>query len=118
MLLNMSSLYRLLLFLSFFFVFHQLMSYTSGAKHNHAPAKGLDFAAPDPSAGDASLSISPLTPAHTATYQCKVKKSPGVDARRVTLVVMGKQRVRYGFGGVKLCPPQLTMFDYSLILRS
>uniref|UniRef100_A0A665V7X7 Ig-like domain-containing protein n=2 Tax=Echeneis naucrates TaxID=173247 RepID=A0A665V7X7_ECHNA len=70
-----------------------LMSYSSGTKYiheNHALAKGLGFAAPDPSVGDASLSIALLSPAHSLTYQCKVKKSPGVDMRKVSLVVMVK----------------------------
>ena len=78
-----------------YFVFHQLMSYSSGTKYvhgNHALVNGISFAAPDPSLGDASLSIALLTPAHSATYQCKVKKSPGVDMRKVSLVVMGKIR--------------------------
>lgn len=69
------------------------MSYTSGTKYihgDHALAKGLSFAARDPSMGDASLSIALLSPAHSATYQCKVKKSPGVDMHKVSLVVMGK----------------------------
>lgn len=69
------------------------MSYSSGTKYvhgNHALANGLSFAAPDPSLGDASLSIAVLSPAHSATYQCKVKKSPGVDMWKVSLVVMGK----------------------------
>lgn len=71
----------------------QLMSFTGGTKYihtNHALAKGLDFAAGDPSMGDASLSIAVLSHAHSATYQCKVKKSPGVDMRKVSLAVMGK----------------------------
>ncbi|XP_041816427.1 V-set and immunoglobulin domain-containing protein 8a [Chelmon rostratus] len=70
-----------------------LLSYTSGTKYihgNHALAKGLSFAARDPSMGDASLFISLLSPAQSATYQCKVKKSPGVDTRKVSLVVMVK----------------------------
>uniref|UniRef100_A0A3B4VA13 Coxsackievirus and adenovirus receptor homolog n=1 Tax=Seriola dumerili TaxID=41447 RepID=A0A3B4VA13_SERDU len=70
-----------------------LMSYSSGTKYlhgNHALAKGLSFTAHDPSMGDASLSIALLSPAHSATYQCKVKKSPGVDMRKVSLVVMVK----------------------------
>ena len=82
----------MLIFL-FFLVFPQLMSYTSGTEYlhsNHALAKGLSFAAPDPSTGDASLSIALLSPSHSATYQCKVKKSPGVDMNKVSLVVMGK----------------------------
>ncbi|XP_070781232.1 V-set and immunoglobulin domain-containing protein 8a [Enoplosus armatus] len=73
-----------------------LMSYTSGTKYvhgDHALAKGLSFAARDPSMGDASLSIALLSPAHSATYQCKVKKSPGVDMRKVSLVVMARPSV-------------------------
>ncbi|XP_068430306.1 V-set and immunoglobulin domain-containing protein 8a [Clinocottus analis] len=68
-----------------------LMTYTSGTIHihgYHALAQGLRFAAPDPSMGDASISIALLSPAHSATYQCKVRKSPGVDTRKVSLVVM------------------------------
>ncbi|XP_068614531.1 coxsackievirus and adenovirus receptor homolog [Brachionichthys hirsutus] len=73
-----------------------LMSYASGTKYihaKHALARGLNFAAADPSAGDASLSIAALAPAQSATYQCKVKKPPGVDTRKVTLVVMAKPSV-------------------------
>lgn len=72
----------------------QLMSYTGGTQYVHADralAKVLRFAAADPSRGDASLTIAALSPAHGATYQCKVKKNPGVDARKLSLVVMGKQ---------------------------
>lgn len=76
-----------------FFAFHQLISFSGGTKYvhgNHALTEGLSFAAPDPSLGDASLSIALLSPGQSATYQCKVKKSPGVDMRKVSLVVMGK----------------------------
>lgn len=45
----------------------------------------------DPSQGDASISISDAKGSDTATYQCKVKKAPGVDQRKVTLVVMGEE---------------------------
>lgn len=51
--------------------------------------KGVDFAVSDPSLGDASLSIAELTAAHTGTYQCKVKKAPGLDTRKTTLLVLG-----------------------------
>ncbi|XP_037547993.1 coxsackievirus and adenovirus receptor homolog [Nematolebias whitei] len=70
-----------------------LLSYTSGARHHHgdqAFAEELSFASGDPSSGDASLSIPRLSPAHSATYQCKVKKLPGVDSRKMSLVVMVK----------------------------
>uniref|UniRef100_A0A8D3AYD6 Ig-like domain-containing protein n=1 Tax=Scophthalmus maximus TaxID=52904 RepID=A0A8D3AYD6_SCOMX len=73
-----------------------LMSYTGGTQYVHADralAKGLRFAAADPSRGDASLTIAALSPAHGATYQCKVKKNPGVDARKLSLVVMVKPSV-------------------------
>uniref|UniRef100_A0A3Q4B7V1 Ig-like domain-containing protein n=1 Tax=Mola mola TaxID=94237 RepID=A0A3Q4B7V1_MOLML len=42
----------------------------------------------DPTQGDASIAISRVKASDTATYQCKVKKVPGVDMRKVTLVVM------------------------------
>ncbi|XP_072227771.1 V-set and immunoglobulin domain-containing protein 8a [Leuresthes tenuis] len=75
---------------------YMLMSYSGGTEYHHgdhAFAEGLSFAAGDPSKGDASLSIRQLSPAHSATYQCKVKKSPGVDARKMSLVVMVKPSV-------------------------
>ncbi|KAM4527555.1 V-set and immunoglobulin domain-containing protein 8a isoform 1-T2 [Odontesthes bonariensis] len=78
---------------------YMLVSYSGGAEYHHghhgdhAFAEGLSFAAGDPSKGDASLSIRQLSPAHSATYQCKVKKSPGVDARKMSLVVMVKPSV-------------------------
>lgn len=46
----------------------------------------------DPSKGDASVSISDVRGSDTATYQCKVKKAPGVDMRKITLVVLGKEK--------------------------
>lgn len=44
----------------------------------------------DPSNGDATVSFSNLKVSDTATYQCKVKKTPGIDSRKVTLVVLGE----------------------------
>ncbi|XP_030625830.1 V-set and immunoglobulin domain-containing protein 8a [Chanos chanos] len=73
-----------------------IMSYTGGQKYLHGNpgiTTGLDFAARDPSRGDASLTIATLTPAHAATYQCKVKKPPGVDMRKVSLVVLARPSV-------------------------
>lgn len=51
--------------------------------------EGVDFTAVDPSQGDASLSITSLMVSHAGTYQCKVKKTPGVDSRKILLIVMG-----------------------------
>ncbi|XP_042586331.1 coxsackievirus and adenovirus receptor homolog [Cyprinus carpio] len=44
----------------------------------------------DPSRGDATVSISSVKVSDTATYQCKVKKTPGIDSRKVTIVVLGE----------------------------
>ncbi|MGH0167332.1 UNVERIFIED_CONTAM: hypothetical protein FKN15_052195 [Acipenser sinensis] len=49
--------------------------------------KRLSFTAKNPALGDASISITDLKLGDTATYQCKVKKTPGIDTRKVTLVV-------------------------------
>ncbi|KAM9475096.1 V-set and immunoglobulin domain-containing protein 8b isoform 1-T3 [Clarias gariepinus] len=47
----------------------------------------------DPSRGDASIIISPLRVSDTATYECKVKKLPGIDTRKITLVILVKPSV-------------------------
>ncbi|KAG8450008.1 hypothetical protein GDO86_016626 [Hymenochirus boettgeri] len=47
----------------------------------------LKFSANDPSKGDASITISYLVPSDSGTYQCKVKKNPGVAFRKVSLTV-------------------------------
>uniref|UniRef100_A0A3Q3KVD1 Ig-like domain-containing protein n=1 Tax=Mastacembelus armatus TaxID=205130 RepID=A0A3Q3KVD1_9TELE len=73
-----------------------LLSYTKGTVYiheNNALTKELSFATRDPSMGDASLSVAVLSLAHSATYKCKVKKSPGVDMRKVSLVVMAKPSI-------------------------
>ncbi|XP_056322938.1 V-set and immunoglobulin domain-containing protein 8a isoform X1 [Danio aesculapii] len=73
-----------------------IISYTGGRRYTYGdPAlmKGLDFTAPDPGQGDASLSIASLTDSHAGTYQCKVKKAPGVDSRKISLVVMVRPSV-------------------------
>ncbi|XP_034451798.1 V-set and immunoglobulin domain-containing protein 8b isoform X1 [Hippoglossus hippoglossus] len=67
-----------------------MMSYTGGQTHYYgAPSrsKRIHFIG-DPKLGDASVSISDVMLSDTATYLCKVKKAPGVDTRKVTLVVM------------------------------
>ncbi|XP_022052575.1 V-set and immunoglobulin domain-containing protein 8b [Acanthochromis polyacanthus] len=67
-----------------------LIEYSGGQTHHYGDpslSKRLSFVT-DPKLGDASISISDVKLSDTATYQCKVKKSPGVDMRKVTLVVM------------------------------
>ncbi|CAL9683593.1 unnamed protein product [Knipowitschia caucasica] len=73
-----------------------LLSYSGGLVYVHSEnplSQGMTFASPDPSSGDASLSIAAVSPAHSATYQCKVKKSPGVDAHKLSLLVLVKPSV-------------------------
>ncbi|XP_048876158.1 coxsackievirus and adenovirus receptor homolog [Brienomyrus brachyistius] len=68
-----------------------ILSFMGGTKYDHstgALAEGVDFAATDPSQGDASIKISSLAGSNAGTYQCKVKKGPGADTRKVTLVVL------------------------------
>ncbi|CAN9513507.1 unnamed protein product [Ophioblennius macclurei] len=66
-----------------------LLSFSGGQVHNHDQSlvDRMVFKS-DPSRGDASIMISNLKTSDTATYMCKVKKLPGVDTRKVTLVVM------------------------------
>ncbi|KAM4615733.1 V-set and immunoglobulin domain-containing protein 8b [Polymixia lowei] len=72
-----------------------VLSYTGGQTLHYGDAglsERLGFVG-DPKQGDASISISDLRVSDTATYQCKVKKAPGVDMRKLTLVVMVRPSV-------------------------
>ncbi|XP_029367052.1 V-set and immunoglobulin domain-containing protein 8b isoform X2 [Echeneis naucrates] len=67
-----------------------LLSYTGGQTHHYGNtdlSKRLRFIT-DPTQGDASITISDVRLSDTNTYQCKVKRAPGVDMRKVTLMVM------------------------------
>nr|XP_033778987.1 V-set and immunoglobulin domain-containing protein 8 [Geotrypetes seraphini] len=50
----------------------------------------LHFGMPDPSQGDASIILNSLVLEDSATYECKVKKNPGLASRKVTLHVLVK----------------------------
>ncbi|XP_068594643.1 V-set and immunoglobulin domain-containing protein 8b isoform X2 [Brachionichthys hirsutus] len=67
-----------------------VLSYTGGQTHRYGDPgfyNRVQFTG-NPAQGDASIAVSNLRVSDTATYQCKVKKAPGVDMRKVTLVVM------------------------------
>ncbi|XP_050973106.1 V-set and immunoglobulin domain-containing protein 8b [Labeo rohita] len=67
-----------------------ILSYTGGKQYQLGSPdlmSRLKFVT-DPSRGDATVSFSSLKASDTATYQCKVKKTPGIDSRKVTLVVL------------------------------
>lgn len=72
----------------------QILSYSGGQQHIHdfSLAKRFRFTN-DPSQGDASLTVTDVRASDTNTYQCKVKKLPGTDARKVTLVVLGEEQI-------------------------
>ncbi|KAJ3604557.1 hypothetical protein NHX12_029297 [Muraenolepis orangiensis] len=67
-----------------------ILSFTGGQVLHYGDtgfAKRMTFTG-DPETGDATVSIAKVVESDTGTYQCKVKKAPGVDMRKVTLVVM------------------------------
>lgn len=70
----------------------QVLSYTGGQMHRYGnPKVSARFSfTGNPTQGDASIAVTDLKGSDTATYQCKVKKAPGVDMRKVTLVVLGE----------------------------
>ncbi|KAK1800628.1 hypothetical protein P4O66_005829, partial [Electrophorus voltai] len=48
----------------------------------------VHFNSSDPKKGDASINLLTLQASDTGTYQCKVKKAPGIGSRKVLLTVM------------------------------
>lgn len=56
-----------------------------------AQMKGrVHFNSADPKNGDASINLTGLKSVDSGTYQCKVKKAPGIRSRRMLLIVMGE----------------------------
>ncbi|KAG7224529.1 hypothetical protein INR49_015053 [Caranx melampygus] len=50
----------------------------------------VHFNSADPKNGDASINLTGLKSSDTGTYQCKVKKAPGIRSRKMLLIVMVK----------------------------
>lgn len=50
----------------------------------------VHFNSADPKNGDASISLTGLKSTDSGTYQCKVKKAPGIDNRKMILRVLGE----------------------------
>ncbi|XP_036434800.1 V-set and immunoglobulin domain-containing protein 8b [Colossoma macropomum] len=72
-----------------------ILSYSGGQEYKLARPdlkSRLKFVG-EPSRGDATISITSLCVSETATYQCKVKKPPGIDSRKITLVVLARPSV-------------------------
>lgn len=57
----------------------------------YEPMKGrVHFNSADPKNGDASIILTGLKSSDSGTYQCKVKKAPGIRSRKLQLSVMGE----------------------------
>ncbi|XP_053501564.1 coxsackievirus and adenovirus receptor homolog [Ictalurus furcatus] len=55
----------------------------------YPPLQGrVHFVSSDPKNGDASITVMALISSDTGTYQCKVKKAPGIGSQKVLLTVM------------------------------
>uniref|UniRef100_A0A7N8XC54 Ig-like domain-containing protein n=1 Tax=Mastacembelus armatus TaxID=205130 RepID=A0A7N8XC54_9TELE len=58
------------------------------------PFRGrVQFVSPDPASGNASISITDLTPTDHNTYQCKVRKLPEISMTNMDLNVMERPTV-------------------------
>lgn len=57
----------------------------------YAPMKGrVHFNSADPKNGDGSINLTGLKSSDSGTYQCKVKKAPGIRSKKMLLIVMVK----------------------------
>lgn len=57
----------------------------------YEPMRGrVHFNSADPKNGDASIILTGLKSSDSGTYQCKVKKAPGIRSRKMQLIVMGE----------------------------
>lgn len=55
----------------------------------YKPMSGrVHFTTPDPKSGDASINLTGLKSTDSGTYQCKVKKAPGIGSKKMQLIVM------------------------------
>ena len=76
-----------------FLCHHQVILYSGDRTYEdyYEPMVGrVHFNSPDPKKGDASINLTGLKPTDSGTYQCKVKKAPGIRSRKMQLIVMGE----------------------------
>lgn len=83
----------LAIFYLLFWFFFQVILYAADKIYSdfYQDLKGrVHFTSNDVVSGDASIKIRNVRPADSGTYQCKVKKAPGVAKTTVQLTVIGK----------------------------
>ncbi|NXG10398.1 CXAR protein, partial [Sakesphorus luctuosus] len=67
-----------------------IIMYAVDKIYSYYESDRMQFTNPDPRSGDASLDILNLKTTDTGTYQCQVKKAPGVQRIKIQLTVLGK----------------------------
>lgn len=74
----------------------------------YEPMKGrVHFNSADPKTGDASINLTGLKSSDSGTYQCKVKKAPGIRSKKMLLIVMGERHQRNTNTCVYVCFGQI-----------
>lgn len=74
-------------------VFFQIILYSGDKIYDdyYQDLKGrVHFTSSDLKSGDASINVTNLRLSDIGTYQCKVKKAPGVGNKKIQLTVLGK----------------------------
>lgn len=77
----------------FLAVFLQVILYSGDRAYEnyYDPMKGrVHFNSADPKNGDASIVLTGLKSSDSGTYQCKVKKAPGIRSKKMQLLVLGE----------------------------
>lgn len=83
----------LLVFFPHILVFFQIILYSGDKIYDdyYPDLKGrVHFTSTDLKSGDASINVTNLQLSDIGTYQCKVKKAPGVGNKKIQLTVLGK----------------------------
>lgn len=73
--------------------FPQVILYSGDRAYEnyYEPMKGrVHFNSADPKNGDASIVLTGLKSSDSGTYQCKVKKAPGIRSKKMQLIVLGE----------------------------
>ena len=83
----------LLVYFSSCLIFFQIILYSGDKIYDdyYQDLKGrVHFTSNDLKSGDASINVTNLQLSDIGTYQCKVKKAPGVGNKKIQLTVLGK----------------------------